>query len=107
MTREITHMKAFMTALDAMGKDPLKIGEIPPTPRVVNKFFNDSTGKGDEGETDVRGPWNGGDGLEYVEAPAKPVAEGTQAEVFGEIQKATGRRASSHFLNQPKSRRRG
>src|SRR5205085_10471074 len=56
MTREITHMKAFAIALDSMGKDPLEIGELPPTPGVVEKFFNDSTGEGDEGETDERGP---------------------------------------------------
>src|SRR5213079_797350 len=53
MTREITHMKAFMAALESMGKDPLQVGEIPPTPGVVNKFFNDSSGQGDFGETDV------------------------------------------------------
>ena len=32
MTREITHMKAFMVGLDSLGKDPLSIGKIPPTP---------------------------------------------------------------------------
>jgi Mn-containing catalase len=47
MTREITHMKAFMAALESMGKDPLVIGELPPTPDLVVKFFNDSTGEGD------------------------------------------------------------
>src|SRR5213083_1798436 len=49
MTREITHMKAFMAALESMNKDPLEIGEIAPTPGVVDKFFNDSSGEGDEG----------------------------------------------------------
>ena len=44
MTREITHMKAFMVALDSMGMDPLNVGLIPPTPDVVSKFFNDSHG---------------------------------------------------------------
>src|SRR6476619_3968352 len=71
MTREITHMKACMAALDSMGKDPLEIGMIPPTPSIVRKFFHDSTGEGDFGETDERGPWNEGDGIEYVEAPAR------------------------------------
>src|ERR1700733_9913011 len=52
MTREITHMKAFMAALDSMGKDPLAIGLIPPTPGLVNQFYNDSTGTGDQGEKD-------------------------------------------------------
>src|SRR3979411_570127 len=67
MTREITHLSAFMAALDSMGKDPLEIGSIAPTPNIVKKFFNDSTGEGDEGETDARGPWNEGDDIEYVE----------------------------------------
>ena len=67
MTREITHMKAFMKALDSLGKDPLSIGQISPMENVVHKYFNDSTGDGDGGE-DVRGPWNQGDDWEYVEA---------------------------------------
>jgi Mn-containing catalase len=70
MTREITHMKAFMAALDSMGKPPLSIGKIPPTPVIVDQFYNDSTGEGDEGEIDARGPWNEGDGWEFVEATA-------------------------------------
>src|SRR6201990_2730235 len=62
MTREITHMKAFMAALDSMGKPALSIGKIPPTKGVVDEFYNDSTGEGDDGEIDARGPWNEGDG---------------------------------------------
>src|SRR6478609_2264759 len=31
MTREITHLRAFMAALDSMGKDPLSIGNLPPS----------------------------------------------------------------------------
>jgi Mn-containing catalase len=70
MTREITHMKAFMLALESLGKDPLEIGGIPPTPGLVDRFFNDSTGEGDDGEIDARGPWNQGNGWKFVEAPA-------------------------------------
>lgn len=88
MTREITHLRAFMAALDSMGKDPLSIGEIPPSPDIVNKFFNDSTGEGDEGEADARGPWNEGPDIEYVEAPAKMEAQVTQQEVTREIAKS-------------------
>jgi Mn-containing catalase len=87
MTREITHMKAFMVALDTMGMDPLDVGLIPPMPDIVTKFFNDSTGKGDNGESDIRGPWNH-DGVEYIEFPAKPIAEGTVAEVTAEIKRS-------------------
>ncbi len=70
MTREITHMKAFTAALETIGKPRFSIGKIPPTPRLVDQFFNDSTGQGDEGEIDARGPWNEGDAWEFVEAPA-------------------------------------
>jgi Mn-containing catalase len=69
MTREITHMKAFTAALESLGKDPFSIGNIAPTPVLVNQYFNDSTGVGDEGETDARGPWNEGGEWELVEAP--------------------------------------
>jgi Mn-containing catalase len=69
MTREITHMKAFTAALESMGKDRFSIGEIPPTPGLVDQYFNDSTGVGDKGEEDARGPWNEGGDWEIVEAP--------------------------------------
>jgi len=69
MTREITHMKAFMLALESMGKNPLEVGRIPPTAGVVNQYFNDSTGQGDAGG-DMRGPWNQGNDWQFVEAPA-------------------------------------
>ena len=70
MTREITHMKAFMMALESMGKPALSIGRIPPTLGLVNQYFNDSTGIGDRGEPDTRGPWNTGDDWQIVDAPA-------------------------------------
>src|SRR5215208_6708682 len=70
MTREITHMKAFTAALESMGKPTFSIGRIPPTAGLVDQFFNDSTGDGDHGEIDARGPWNEGDQWEFVEAPA-------------------------------------
>jgi Mn-containing catalase len=70
MTREITHMKAFSLALESMGKPIFSIGKRPPTPGIVDQYFNDSTGVGDRGETDARGPWNEGGTWEFVEAPA-------------------------------------
>jgi Mn-containing catalase len=70
MTREITHMKAFAAALESMNKPPFMIGKIPPTPGLVDQFFNTSTGQGEDGEVDARGPWNQGEDLQYVEAPA-------------------------------------
>jgi Mn-containing catalase len=69
MTREITHMKAFTAALESMGKAPFSIGKIPPTPVLVDQYFNDSTGEGDEGDGDSRGPWNQGGDWQIVEVP--------------------------------------
>jgi len=70
MTREITHMKAFTAALESLGKPRFSIGKIPPTPILVDQFFNDSTGAGDDGEIDARGSWNQGGQWEFVDAPA-------------------------------------
>ncbi|MEO8714098.1 MAG: manganese catalase family protein [Acetobacteraceae bacterium] len=70
MTREITHMKAFMLALDSMGKPALKIGLIAPTPGLVDQFFNDSTGEGENGAVDTKGPWKDNGAFEYVDNPA-------------------------------------
>ena len=69
MTREITHMRAFTIALETMGKPPFSIGRIAPTPKLVDQFFNDSTGEGDHGEIDTRGPWNEGAPWEFVQSP--------------------------------------
>jgi Mn-containing catalase len=68
MTREITHMKAFMLALDSLGLDPLAVGQIPPTEGIVEMYFNDSSGSNDQGDIDARGPWNEGDDWNYVES---------------------------------------
>jgi Mn-containing catalase len=70
MTREITHMKAFSRALESMNKPAFSIGRIAPTPGLVDQFFNDSTGSGDNGEIDTRGPWNEGDDWVFMESPA-------------------------------------
>jgi Mn-containing catalase len=70
MTREITHMKAFTAALESLGKPQFSIGKIPPTPSLVDQFFNDSTGAGEDGEIDARGPWNQGGPWQVVDAPA-------------------------------------
>ena|SRR5579871_1737001 len=70
MTREITHMKAFMAALDSLGLDPLTVGKLPPTQDLVGLYFNDSTGVGDDGEADDRGPWNEEPVLKLAANPA-------------------------------------
>jgi Mn-containing catalase len=82
MTREITHLKAFKLALESLGKDPLSIGQIPPTAEIVNQYFDDSTGKGEHGAVNTRGPWNEGHDWKVVEAPA-----------FRELKDRAGQRA--------------
>ncbi|WP_259257954.1 MULTISPECIES: DUF892 family protein [Bradyrhizobium] len=75
MTREITHMKAFSRALESMNKPTFSIGRIAPTPGLVDQFFNDSTGSGDNGEIDTRGPWNEGEDWVFMESPALQSAD--------------------------------
>ena len=68
MTREITHLKAFTAALESMEKSPFSIGFLKPTPGIVDEYFNASTGDGDEGDSDLRGPWQTSFGLHPVES---------------------------------------
>jgi Mn-containing catalase len=68
MTREITHMKAFSAALESLEKPPFSIGHLAVTPGIVDEYFNASTGDGDEGETDMKGPWQSSFGLHPVES---------------------------------------
>ena len=89
MTREITHMKAFTAALESLGKSRFSIGQIPPTPVLVDQFFNDSTGVGADGEIDVRGPWNEGGSWDYVAAPAFRDAEQVGVEPAGAVDERT------------------
>jgi Mn-containing catalase len=70
MTREITHLRAFMQALEGLDKHPLSIGVILPTPGIVDQYYNDSTGEGDDGEFDAEGPWNTDPEITVVESPA-------------------------------------
>ena len=68
MTREITHLKAFSAALDSLGQDRFTIGNLPPTPGIVDQYYNDSTGEGPLG-TDGVGSWIGLYGLEVADTP--------------------------------------
>ncbi|HUB29140.1 MAG TPA: manganese catalase family protein [Terracidiphilus sp.] len=68
MTREITHMKAFSAALESLEKPPFSIGRLAVTPGVVDEYFNASTGNGDEGESDIAGPWQNSFGLHPVQS---------------------------------------
>jgi Mn-containing catalase len=98
MSREITHMKAFTAALESLGKPIFSIGALPPTPGLVDQYFNDSTGVGDRGEPDARGPWNSGDSWAFVEAPAfqqfLSVGAGTRTPSEGSNGDETGRSTS-------------
>ncbi len=68
MTREITHMKAFSAALESLEKPPFSIGRLAVTPGIVDEYYNGSTGTGDEGDSDLTGPWQTSFGLHPVES---------------------------------------
>ena len=104
MTREITHMKAFTAALESLGKAPFSIGAIPPTRGLVDQYFNDSTGQGDQGETDSRGPWNEGGNWEVVELPElqQGVENFETAHSGGNLDGGKKQRAT---LTEPKTRK--
>ena len=71
MTREITHMKAFSRGAGKHEEAGLSASaRSRRRPGLVNQFFNDSTGAGDEGEIDTRGPWNEGGEWEFMASPA-------------------------------------
>jgi Mn-containing catalase len=70
MTREITHLRAFMQALESLNRPALSVGAIPPTPDIVDHYLNTSTGDGDNGEIDVDAPWTRADGIQVVDSPA-------------------------------------
>jgi Mn-containing catalase len=55
---------------ESLGKPRFSIGRIAPTAGLVDQFFNDSTGEGEHGEIDTRGPWNEGGDWVFVQAPA-------------------------------------
>src|ERR1700750_2602545 len=84
MTREITHMKAFSLALESMSKRALSIGRLAVTPKLVDQFFNDSTGSGEHGEIDTRGPWNEGGDWVFTESPAIQSDPGASTAIVAE-----------------------
>jgi Mn-containing catalase len=100
MTREITHMKAFTAALESLGKPQFSIGKIPPTPILVDQFFNDSTGAGADGEIDARGPWNQGGMWEFVQAPALQEARESIAEAASIDDRSTSTAADPTMIEE-------
>ena len=100
MTREITHMKAFAAALDSLEKPRFAVGKIAPSKPLVDQYFNDSTGQGDSGEIDAKGPWNEGDSWQVVDAPAFQAARGMNGstEIESEASAATDPDAMHELL---------
>lgn len=89
MTREITHMKAFSAALESLDKPRFSVGRIAPSAPLVDQYFNDSTGTGDLGEIDTRGPWNEGESWDFVESPAiSEAVGGANGQIRSEASKA-------------------
>lgn len=69
LTREISHTKMFMKALDSLGKltDPF-FGDVLPD-STVDIYYNLSTDGKDE-----RGPWNSDENFRYIADPMKEKA---------------------------------
>ncbi|MBD1844456.1 manganese catalase family protein [Cyanobacteria bacterium FACHB-63] len=66
LTREISHTKMFMKALESLGKlDEPFFGNIQPD-ETVDLYFNLSS----NGEKDERGAWNSDENFEYIADPA-------------------------------------
>jgi manganese catalase len=66
LTREISHTRMFMKALDSLGRlnDPL-FGNVEPDDSV-DLYFNLSKG---DAKSDLRGPWNEEPGFDFVPEP--------------------------------------
>jgi Mn-containing catalase len=67
LTREISHTKMFMNALESLGKltDPM-FGNVQPD-ETVNLYYNLSS----NGSQDQRGPWNSEPDFKYIADPVK------------------------------------
>jgi Mn-containing catalase len=100
MTREITHMRAFAAALESLGKPRFAVGKIAPSKPLVDQHFNDSTGEGDMGEIDTKGPWNEGENVQIVDAPAFKEARRLNggAEIESEASQASNPEALRELL---------
>ena len=76
-------MKAFSAALESFGKDPFSIGQLAPTPSLVNEYYNDSTGEGEIGK-DGLGSWIRQNGLHVVEWPKNLETNGANGHSKGD-----------------------
>ena len=67
LTREISHTKMFMKALDSLGKlDEPFFGNVQPD-ETVDLYYNLSS----NGQEDERGPWNSEPDFKYIADPLK------------------------------------
>ena len=71
LTREISHTKMFMKALDSLGKlDEPFFGSIKPD-ETVDLYYNLSS----NGKEDDRGPWNSEPDFRYIADPMKQLEQ--------------------------------
>lgn len=78
MTRELAHQKMFMLALNSLDKK--MEGEVEPKSELDTYYDLSRDGGGDRGlGVDERGPWNQGNGWNYVQKPEEQL----NAEVKG------------------------
>jgi len=79
MTREIAHQMSFEKALHAIQPN-FPQGKLRGKPEFTQVYFNMS-----QGEEDMRGPWNQGDGWEFVESP-QPAVDGGDGSASVELE---------------------
>jgi Mn-containing catalase len=69
-THEITHMKASCSASKASACLRCRSAKLEPIPGLVDQYFDDSTGAGENSAVDVTGPWNDESAFRRVDNPA-------------------------------------
>ncbi len=83
MTREVAHQKSFEKALYAIQPN-FPTGKLPGDPRFADTYFNMSQGEGD-----TRGPWNEGNGWQYMsERGEQSAVDGSDGSASVKLSKA-------------------
>jgi manganese catalase len=101
MTREVAHQKSFEKALYAITPN-FPPGKLPGDSRFTDTYFNMSQGEGD-----TRGPWNNGDGWNYVTDRERQSAvdggDGSASVQLSKQEVATLQKLSSRTQSDPNS----
>jgi Mn-containing catalase len=97
MTREIAHQKSFEKALYAI-QPSFPPGKLPGDQRFASTYFNMSSGDGE-----VRGPWNQGDGWNFVDTvnPGVDGGSGDSSVALSEAEAGTVQQMAERTKSDP------